>query len=209
MPGLDALGLMVAALAVAILSPGPAIISAIQTSFAHGRAVALPYGLGLAVGASLWGLFAILGLTVIFTIVPTLYLGLKIFGAGYLLWLALGLWRGASAPMPAAATARFGTGFWGGIALNLSNPKPALFYSSLIVTIFPGPLSAAGQGAIYAASLSTEVALYAAVTLAMSTAPVRARYARAKVWIDRTAAMMLGGLGLSLAAEALSETVRT
>src|SRR5690606_15549785 len=60
MPSAEQLFLLVSAMSLAILSPGPAILSAIQVSFARGRGVAVPYGIGLAVGASLWGLFAIL-----------------------------------------------------------------------------------------------------------------------------------------------------
>ncbi|MCC7320949.1 MAG: LysE family transporter [Rubellimicrobium sp.] len=203
MPTPEQLLVLFTTLTLAILSPGPAIISATQTAFARGRAVAVPYGIGLAAGASLWALFAILGLAVVFRIVPLLYLALKFLGGLYLLHLAWHLWRGAAQPMPEAARARFGTGFSGGVILNLSNPKPALFYSALIVAIFPGPLTAAGQGAIYATALATEMFWYVLVTVAMSTAPVRARYIAAKAWIDRGAALFLGALGLSLLYEAV------
>ena len=196
---------MVATLTLAILSPGPAIIAAMQTSFARGRAVALPYGLGLAVGASLWCLFALAGLNVLFDLVPALYAALKIFGGLYLLWMAWGLWRGAASPMPEAAKARFGTGFWGGIALNLSNPKPALFYSALIVSLFPGTLALADLVAIYGTALGTELFWYAVVTTAMSTALLRRRYSAAKFWIDRAAATLLAALGLALIAETVTE----
>ena len=207
LPGLHQLFLLVSTLTLAILSPGPAIISATQAAFAHGRERALRYGLGLAFGASLWGLFAILGLTVLFRILPALYVSLKVFGGLYLLWMAWGLWRCAAEPMPDAARARFGHGFWGGVLLNLSNPKPALFYSAVIVAIFPGHLGLATKAAIYLVALATELFWYAAVTSAMSTAPVRARYAAAKVWIDRGAAVLLGALGLSLLKEAFNDAV--
>lgn len=198
---------MVATLTLAILSPGPAIIAAMQTSFARGRTVAVPYGVGLAVGASVWCLFALAGLTVLFQLVPALYVALKIFGGLYLLWMAWGLWQSAPHPMPEAARTRFGTGFWGGIALNLSNPKPALFYSALIVALFPGPQPLGAQVAIYATALGTELFWYVAITSAMSTAPLRRRYASAKLWLDRGAALLLGLLGLGLLAETARETL--
>ena len=53
---------LVSALSLAILTPGPSIIATVQTAFAHGRDRALPYALGLAVGASLWCIFALAGL---------------------------------------------------------------------------------------------------------------------------------------------------
>ena len=142
---------------LAILSPGPAIIAAIQTAFSRGREVALPFGMGLAFGASLWGLFALAGLAVIFKLHPELYRFVKIIGGVYLLWMSWGLWRAATLPLPEAAEKRFGRGFWGGVLLNLSNPKPALFYSALLLSLFPGPLSLAKQASIYATALSTEL----------------------------------------------------
>ena len=198
MPTLHQVLLLVSALTLAILSPGPAIISATQTAFSRGRGVAVPYGMGLAFGASLWGLCALLGLTAIFAVVPALYLALKVFGGIYLLWMAWGLWRGALGPVPEAARNPFGTGFLGGIALNLSNPKPALFYAALILSVFPEPMPVARQALVYALCLATELFWYALVAVLMSTAPMRARYFAAKFWIDRAAGIAMGLLGLLL-----------
>lgn len=208
MPTADQVALLIFTLSLAILAPGPAIISASQTAFARGRSVALPYGLGLGFGASLWGLCSVLGLTAVFTVVPALYMGLKIFGGLYLLWVATGLWRAARSPMPEAAPARFGTGFWGGVALNLSNPKPALFYSALFLAIFPGGNDTAGRIVIYGLCLATELFWYACVTYLLSAAAPRRYYARLKVWIDRTSGALLGALGIGLIVETLRDSAR-
>lgn len=195
--GFDQYLALVTALSLAILSPGPAIIATVQTAFAHGRERALPYGLGLAVGASLWCLVALLGLAVVFQLYPPLYAGMKMFGGLYLLWFGWGLWRSSTQPLPeAAGGARHG--FAGGIALNLSNPKPALFYAGLILSLFPDPLTRGQQAAVYFACLSTELFWYALIATAMSTGPMRTRYFAAKTWIDRAAAAALFTLGLVL-----------
>ncbi|NHF72255.1 LysE family translocator [Paracoccus xiamenensis] len=183
---------------LAILSPGPAIIAAIQTAFSRGREVALPFGMGLAFGASLWGLIALAGLAVVFQTHPEVYRTVKVFGGLYLLWMSWGLWRAATEPLPEAAEKRFGRGFLGGMLLNLSNPKPALFYASLLLSLFPGPLSLAKQASIYLTALSTEVFWYAVVAIGMSTAAMRRRYFDAKFWIDRAAAVALFALGILL-----------
>ena len=146
---------LVSALSLAILTPGPAIIATVQTAFAHGRERALPYGLGLAFGASLWCLFALAGLAVLFRLQPALFIGLKILGGFYLLWFAWRLWAASTQPLPAAAGGA--RGFAGGIALNLSNPKPALFYAALILSVFPEALTPLRQAQIYALCLGTEV----------------------------------------------------
>ena len=185
---------------VAMISPGPAVVATMQRAFSEGRAATLPYALGLAVGASLWCVFALLGLTVLFHLVPALFVGLKLLGAAYLLWVAVSIWRGADGPVadrPAGAALR--RGFLGGMALNLSNPKPALFFSAVVLSIFPDPLTGGQQAGLYALALADELAFYTALTLFLTRPGVRAVYLSAKRWIDRTTALALGALGVSLA----------
>lgn len=185
------------ALSLAILTPGPAIVAAVQTAFAHGRERALPFALGLGVGASLWCIFALAGLAVIFRLNPVLFLAMKIFGGLYLLWFAWMLWRASTQPPPEAAQSKT-KGFWGGIALNLSNPKPALFYAALILSVFPQQLSLSNQTLVYGVCLVTELFWYALVAILMSTAPMRSRYFAAKLWLDRSASIAMAALGLLL-----------
>ena len=194
-PSAAQLALFAGTLTLAVLSPGPAVIACTRAAAVHGARSALPYAMGLALGASLWCLFALAGIVVLFQVVPVLYLVLRVGGGIYLVWFAWRLWRHAGDPLPAGR--RVG-GFAAGIALNLSNPKPALFYSSLIVAIFPGPHGVAGSAAIYAAAAATEVFWYGAVTGAMAQAPVRSLYLAAKSVIDRVAGTALGLLGLRL-----------
>lgn len=184
---------LVSALSLAILTPGPSIIATVQTAFAHGRDRALSYALGLAFGASLWCIFALAGLAVLFRLHPALFTGFKICGGLYLLWFAWKLWAASTKPLPTAAGGA--KGFFGGIALNLSNPKPALFYAALILSVFPQPTQPV---AIYAICLTTELFWYALVAVLMSTAAMRSRYFAAKFWIDRAASLAMAVLGLIL-----------
>lgn len=193
--------ILVPALSLAILSPGPAIIATAQAAAAHGRERALPYALGLATGASLWCLVALLGLAVVFRLNPVLFTVMKAFGGLYLLWFARGLWRAATEPLAKAAAgpARGALrGFLGGIALNLSNPKPALFYATLILSVFPRQLGPGVQAQIYGICLATELFWYALVAVLMSTGPIRSRYFAAQFWIDRSCAVALAALGVLL-----------
>jgi threonine/homoserine/homoserine lactone efflux protein len=194
----QALLTLVAVLTPAILSPGPSIIAATQLALSQGREKALPYGLGLAFGASLWCLFALFGLAVLFQLYPPLFIAAKVLGGFYLLYMAYGLYQNARAPLPAAAPRRFGTGFVGGIILSLSNPKPALFYSAVVLSIFPNPQGAANIALIYGTALATELFWYSAVTLSMSTNLMRKRYLAAKFWIDTAAAVAMMALAVML-----------
>lgn len=194
----DQLALFVGTLAVAILSPGPGVIAVSQGAFALGRRRALPYGWGLALGASIWCVFALLGLTVIFRALPWTYVALKIVGGAYLVWIAFKMWRHAHDPLPDPAEGSRGMGFLGGLILNLSNPKPALFYSAVLLSIFPAWLTAGDKLAIYATAVSIELAFYTALASLMALPWLRRRYYAAKFWIDRAAGLAIGLLGLSL-----------
>ncbi len=192
---------LVPALSLAILSPGPAIIATAQAAAAHGRERALPYALGLATGASLWCLVALLGLAIVFRLNPLLFTAMKVFGGLYLLWFAWGLWQAATEPLGQAAKGPSRgalRGFLGGITLNLSNPKPALFYATLILSVFPRPLTPGDQAQIYGLCLVTELFWYALVAVLLSTAPIRSRYFAAQFWIDRSCAIAMGALGMLL-----------
>ena len=194
----DQLALFVGTLAVAILSPGPGVIAVSQGAFALGRRRALPYGWGLALGASIWCVFALLGLTVIFRALPWTYVALKIVGGAYLVWIAFKMWGHAHDPLPDPAEGSRGMGFLGGLMLNLSNPKPALFYSAVLLSIFPAWLTAGDKLAIYATAVSIELAFYTALASLMALPWLRRRYYAAKFWIDRAAGLAIGLLGLSL-----------
>ncbi|MCF3972265.1 LysE family translocator [Paracoccus salsus] len=194
----EQLSLFVGTLALAILSPGPGIIAVSQSAFAMGRARALPYGWGLAMGASAWCLAALLGLTVMFRLFPWTYVALKFAGGTYLVWIAWKMWHHAADPLPDPAESRLGMTFWGGMVLNLSNPKPALFYSAVLLSIFPSALFLADKAAIYLTALTVEIGFYTALACLMALPLLRRRYYAAKFWIDRGAAMAIGLLGVSL-----------
>lgn len=190
------LGVFVATLSVAILSPGPGVIAVSQGAFSLGRRRALAYGWGLAIGASIWCLFALLGLTALFRIAPWTLTAMRLAGGAYLLWIGWRMWRHARDPLPGPGTR--GMGFGAGVALNLSNPKPALFYSAVLLSIFPAALSPADKGAIYAAALSVELFFYTALASLMALPVLRRRYYGSKFWIDRAAGLAIAALGLSL-----------
>lgn len=190
--------LFISTLAIAILSPGPAVIAVSQSAFALGRQRTLPYAWGLAVGASLWSIFALLGLTVIFRVLPWTYTLLKVAGGAYLIWVAWKMWKHAPDPLPDPAESHRGLSFWAGIALNLSNPKPALFYSSVLLAVFPAVMSVMDKAAIYATALSVELGFYTALACLMALPWPRRRYYAAKFWIDRIAGLAIGLLGVTL-----------
>ena len=190
------LGLFVATLSVAILSPGPGIVAVSQAAFSLGRRGALPYALGLALGASAWCLIALLGLTVLFQAFPLALSAFHVLGGLYLLWIASKMWRHATDPLPEVTSA--GRGLAAGMALNLSNPKPGLFYASVLLSIFPDLRGVGANASVYAVALGVELFYYLSLASILSASAIRVRYFALKPWIDGIAAALIAGLGLLL-----------
>lgn len=132
------LGAVVGVAAVAlgmVLTPGPNMMYVVSRSIAQGRRAGLVSLGGVAVGFVVYITATALGLSALFTAVPSLYLIVKLAGAAYLGWLAWQAVRpgGGSVFAPVDLPAHPPrTLFLMGLLTNLLNPKAAIMYASLI-----------------------------------------------------------------------------
>ena len=185
------------ALLAAIASPGPALLIAIQTTLRSGRKAGIAIGCGLGLMAATWTLMALLGLDAIFRLVPWAYVAAKALGAIYLLYIAWGMWRGARNPVEARSQpARHA--FRQGFLINVLNPKSVLFAAAVLVVIFPAGMTLFENSVVVLNHLFVEVLFYTALAFGMSTRRVSNGYLKAKVYLDRTASVILGALGIRL-----------
>jgi threonine/homoserine/homoserine lactone efflux protein len=190
-----------AALLAAWIAPGPAMLYALRTSLAYGRAAGVAAGVGLGAVACLWTLAALLGLDALFAMFPWAYTVLKVGGALYLIWIAVQTWRSAGAPIDAEGpdtARRLGRAAVRGALLNIGNPKSVLFAAAVLVVIFPPGLTAGEMAVVTLNHFGLEVALYAMLAAVVSTPAVSRRYLALKLWLDRASAAVMGGLGLRL-----------
>ncbi|MEL6289935.1 MAG: LysE family transporter [Pseudomonadota bacterium] len=186
------------ALLLAVASPGPALLVAMQTSLANGRAAGVAVGAGLACMASLWTLMALLGLDALFALVPWAFGAAKVAGMLYLLWIAYGIWRGAREPLAEREPVPLARAFRTGILINALNPKSVLFAAAVLVVIFPPGMTLVENLTVMANHLVLEMISYAGIATVMTTPAVARRYLALRVWLDRAAALVLGALGLRL-----------
>ena len=185
------------ALLVAIASPGPALLMAIRTTLSGGRTAGVGVGVGLGLMAATWTLMALLGLGVVFELFPTVYVGARIVGAAYLLYLAYRIWKDASAPVEVRvepAPHAFRQGF----LINLLNPKSVLFAAAVLVAVFPAGIDVVNSVLIVVNHFLVEIAFYTTLAFCLSTEAVAKRYLQAKAHVDRFASVVLGALGLRL-----------
>lgn len=143
------LGVALVALGM-VLTPGPNMMYLVSRSITQGRRAGIVSLGGVAVGFLLYLAVAALGLSAVFSVVPGLYLTVKLAGAGYLLWLALKAVRpgGTSLFTPVEVSVDPPRKlFLMGLFTNLLNPKAAIMYASLIpqfIDVHAGHLAAQG-----------------------------------------------------------------
>lgn len=188
------------ALLVAIASPGPALLVAIQTTLSSGRPGGIAIGCGLGLMASAWTLMALLGLETVFQLFPWAYAGARVLGALYLLFIAWRMWRDARRQIN--ADTRPGRHlFRQGILINALNPKSVLFAAAVLVVIFPPGMTLTEDAIVVFNHLLIEILFYTCLAYGLGIRAVRSGYLKAKIYFDRIAAAVLGGLGLRLLLE--------
>ena len=195
---------------LAVMSPGPSLLVVARSAIAGSRTDGTRVAFGLGLGTLVWSLAALFGLSVLFALAPWLYTGMKVAGAAFLLYIAFMMWRHARQPVALdGALAQADAGAPGlakgpvaavrlGLLTQLANPKVAVFFGSIFVTLLPANPSPAIQAAVIAIVCVNEVAWYTAVAYAFGVDRLRRGYARAKAWIDRICGGFLAFLGLRL-----------
>ncbi len=126
----------ITASAALAISPGPDNIYVLMQGMVNGSRSGLATTAGLISGCIVHTTLLAFGLSLIIAKNETLYAGIKILGAAYLLYLAYQVWRsspdvqlGGSVPKK-TGTALFRQGF----IMNVLNPKVTIFF----LAFFPG-----------------------------------------------------------------------
>ena len=199
------------ALAIGAMSPGPSFVMVVRMSVGSSRRDGLAAALGMGFGGLLFAALALGGLQALLMQVTWLYLILKALGGAYLMYLGYLIWRGAKHPLDVRANGAVARGWWRSLALGfgtqISNPKTAIYYASMFAAFLPQHPSTGFFLVLPPLIFLIEAGWYTLVALAFSSELPRAAYLRAKVWVDRLAATVLGLLGGKLILEALRAKV--
>ena len=186
---------------LAVMSPGPSFLIAARTAVARSRADGIKVALGLGAGSIVWSAAALLGLNFLFREFHWLFVGMKVAGALFLLWIAYQIFRHADDPVElneAARLERARSPLLHGFLTQISNPKVVVFFGSIFVAMLPGAAPGWMIVALIAIVTVNEIAWYSLVSLFFGSSPVRGVYLVAKRWIDRATGAFLGLLGLRL-----------
>lgn len=203
METLTTLASILAVLFIGVVSPGPSFVLVARTAIGNSRQAGVASALGMAAGASVLSVVALLGLHVLLQQVPLAYWGLKWVGGVYLLYLGFKIWQGAKTPLVLATSGPLTKAgvlrhFLIGAGTMVSNPKAAVVYGVIFAALLPHTPSMALSLVLPPSVFVLEGSWYLLVALALSSARPRQTYLRAKTAIDRMTGAVLGLVGTKL-----------
>ena len=203
--GLSALVALFFVHLLVVASPGPAFLAVSRTAISSSRAAGVTAAAAMATGALIWAVATLFGLGILFAKAPWLYDAMRLGGAAYLIYLGVGMlrsaWRGdriagnsvSVAPMLSHRT------FLRSLAVQLSNPKAAVFFGSIFVALLPAAAPLWVKGAALAILGVNEFGFYALVAVVLSTPRAQRIYGNAKRALDALFGGFLTVLGVKLA----------
>ncbi|MGE4527341.1 MAG: LysE family translocator [Rhodospirillaceae bacterium] len=187
---------------VAVVTPGPNVLLIGSSAVALRRRESLLTVAGILCGTVVWGCAGFFGVGLLFRAAPWIYIGLKLAGGGYIVYLGARLiLKGGEHPaaLPAAARGAGRRAFRRGLMTQLSNPKSGAFVATIFAATMPqdAPLSAG------IAAVCTMVAIsgswYGLLAWGLGLARVKAAYLKARRGIERASGALFVFFGLEIA----------
>ena len=189
----------------AVITPGPNFLSVTRYAMAHSRQAALAVATGVALGAAVWAVAALLGLQALFRLQPWLLDFARVLGGGYLVYLGLMSLREAWRPSrvlpnatPVCSRGRV-QGLRCGLLTSFSNPKTALFFCSIFGALLPDAPPLWLQAEAVTMLLAISLLWYGSVAWFFSLPAPRRVYLAGKRGLDAVTGGLFTALGLRLA----------
>jgi threonine/homoserine/homoserine lactone efflux protein len=189
-----------------IVTPGPDTALLIRNVVAGGRSRGVATAAGVATGQMLWALATAAGLSAVLAASTMLFEAVRLAGAAYLtvlglltLWQA---WKGeaAAAPEGRSSGPSIRMAYALGLVSNLSNPKMAMFFPSLLPQFVPYEAAAFatsfGLGALFAAMA---FGWLVSISLFLDSQAARSMPGRWRRWLGGATGVALVGFGLHFA----------
>jgi threonine/homoserine/homoserine lactone efflux protein len=199
------LAIYVAASLALIATPGQDMIYVITRSLAQGRLAGFASAVGVCTGILVHTAFAALGVGAILQASETLFLALKLLGAGYLMFLGarMLLTRGARGGIESVAERLpLRSLVWQGALSNVSNPKIVLFFLAFLPQFVDPASPHPTRDLVFLGVLYAVLALPVKTAVGLAAGSFSERVLRrpsALAWMNRASGAVLVALGLRLA----------
>jgi RhtB (resistance to homoserine/threonine) family protein len=188
---------------IAVVTPGPNFFITVQTAVNNSRLSGMFVVFGTCTGTLIWTVAGYFGIAYLFTTAPWIYTTLKIAGGSYLIYLGIKLIISLHKPAAKLDAPQYNSqslflNWWKGLITNLSNPKTAMFITSLFASVLPKePSIFIGiSSVIVMAAIS--LIWYSFVVFLFSSKKFKQSYKRIQKWIEGFAGVIFLIFGLKL-----------
>jgi threonine/homoserine/homoserine lactone efflux protein len=192
---------------VVIVTPGPDTALTIRNTLFGGRPAGVATAAGVALGQATWSLATSVGIAALLVAAEPAFAALKLAGAAYLIYLgAQSLWsafRGRPAHPRienSVGHVRVTTALRQGVLSNLTNPKMAVFFPSLLPQFVaadaPPFVALLGLGILFCLMTLTWLTAYA---FAVARAGDVLRRSAVRRWVEAVTGLVLVAFGVRVA----------
>jgi threonine/homoserine/homoserine lactone efflux protein len=128
--------LFIVPFSIASALPGPAQTALVARVAVRGMGEAVPFAIGMVTGNAAWLCLAGFGLSAIALQLHVLFVVVKWLGVAYLIHMARRLWTAPTGLRTSPVRSSRSSGFAGGVALTLGNPKALVFFTAVLPQAF-------------------------------------------------------------------------
>jgi threonine/homoserine/homoserine lactone efflux protein len=200
MESFNAIATVAAIAAMGIMSPGPDFLAVSYASVTGLKRNAIAVAAGVVLGNGIWAGAALLGVSTLFALFPSLFLIIKFCGATYIAWLGIHLLRTARTPLPLGSQApddsKLFAMFRKGLSTTMANPKAALYYASALSSAAPENASFLLLVLMVATVIVVAVLWFSVVVGILTTPRASQAFREFKVYFESVFGLLLLAFGI-------------
>ena len=183
--------LLIGVCALGAMTPGASLAVVTRHTLRGSARAGVSAGLAHAAGIGVYAVATVAGLAVVLRGFPQLEIAIRLAGSLFLLWLALGSWRAASAPAPEPDAGAAGNAVRDGFLIAFLNPKVALFFLALFSQFVSAEMAMTARVQVAATAVVIDAGWYSLVATTLARGPVLATLRRHHGRVERVTAIVL------------------
>lgn len=188
---------------IAVITPGPNFFITAQTTVKHSRSAGIFVVLGTCTGTIIWSIAGYFGIASLFIVVPWIYTILKVLGGSYITYLGIMMIvssnkSNANLDILQENSQSNYLNWWKGLVTNLSNPKTAMFITSLFASVLPKEPTIFIGILIVTLMVVISMIWYSFVVLIFSSNKISNYYSQMKRWLEGFAGFIFVCFGAKL-----------
>ena len=178
--------------------PGPNTVVVSYCSISQSRRAGMIAAAGVAMASLIWVSLSLAGIGIILLNAGNLFRLLRLLGAAYLIYVGVKLLRASGNRIELPRTTIYRSPFVAGMLTTLSNPKSAVFWTSIFSILLPASAPPWFWAAVLCLITVQSLCWYGVVALAFSSPVSRKYYANVSTALNRISGGFMVFFGLKI-----------